>query len=70
VPDIAAQHTLDIMVRAGIKGVLNFAPMQLKNAGDCVVNNVNLELELENLIYFVNAMQKSAGVVTLDDSLM
>lgn len=70
VPDIAAQHTLDIMIRAGIKGVLNFAPMQLKNAGDCVVNNVNLELELENLIYFVNAMQKSAGVVTLNDPLI
>jgi redox-sensing transcriptional repressor len=57
------------MVRAGIKGVLNFAPMQLKTVGDCVVNNVNLELELENLIYFVNAMQKSAGV-KIDDSLL
>lgn len=62
VPDIAAQHTLDIMVKSGIKGVLNFAPIQLKTAGDCIVNNVNLELELENLIYFVNAMQKSPDV--------
>lgn len=59
VPDIAAQHTFDIMVKAGIKGVLNFAPIQLKAPEDCTVNNVNLELELENLIYFVNAMQKS-----------
>ncbi len=59
VPDISAQETLDLMVKAGIKGVLNFAPIQLKTAGDCVVNNVNLELELENLIYFVNAMHKS-----------
>lgn len=59
VPDIAAQHTFDIMAKAGIKGVLNFAPIQLKSPEDCIVNNVNLELELENLIYFVNAMQKS-----------
>lgn len=59
VPDIAAQHTFDIMVKAGIKGVLNFAPIQLKTNGECIVNNVNLELELENLIYFVNAMEKS-----------
>ncbi|MDO5577115.1 MAG: redox-sensing transcriptional repressor Rex, partial [Fibrobacter sp.] len=28
VPDIAAQHTLDIMIKAGISGVLNFAPIQ------------------------------------------
>ena len=59
VPDIAAQHTLDTMVKVGIKGVLNFAPIQLKTSGDCIVNNVNLELELENLIYFVNATQKT-----------
>ncbi|MFW5812701.1 MAG: redox-sensing transcriptional repressor Rex [Fibrobacterota bacterium] len=55
VPEVAAQNTLDVMVEAGVKGVLNFAPLQLKAPADCVVNNVNLELELENLIYFVNA---------------
>ena len=30
VPDIAAQQILDCMIRAGIKGVMNFAPIQLK----------------------------------------
>jgi len=30
VPDIAAQHVLDLMIAAGIKGVLNFAPIRLK----------------------------------------
>ena len=69
VPDIAAQHTLDIMVKAGIKGVLNFAPIQLKTSGDCIVNNVNLELELENLIYFVNAMQKTRDFGLSETSL-
>lgn len=62
VPDIAAQHTLDLMVGAGIKGILNFAPIQLKTSSECIVNNVNLELELENLLYFVNVMEKSEQV--------
>ncbi|NLW30951.1 MAG: redox-sensing transcriptional repressor Rex [Fibrobacter sp.] len=62
VPDIAAQHILDVMIKAGICGVLNFAPIQLKASESCIINNVNLELELENLIYFVNALQKSPNV--------
>lgn len=55
VPEVAAQATFDMMVKAGIKGVLNFSPIQLKTPGECIVSNVNLEEELENLIYFVNA---------------
>lgn len=58
VPDIAAQQVLDLMVEGGIKGVLNFAPIRLRAPEDCVINNVNLELELENVIYFVNALNK------------
>jgi redox-sensing transcriptional repressor len=59
VPDIAAQQVMDIMVSCGIKGILNFAPIRLKAPADIVVNNVNLALELENLIYFVNALGKT-----------
>ena len=59
VPDVAAQAAWDSLKEAGIKGVLNFAPIRLQGEGDLVVNNVNLELELENVIYFVNAMSKS-----------
>jgi redox-sensing transcriptional repressor len=55
VPDYAAQQVLELMLSAGVKGVLNFAPICLKAPDGCVVNNINLETELENLIYFVNA---------------
>lgn len=55
VPDYAAQQVLELALSAGIKGVLNFAPICLKAPTGCVVNNINLETELENLIYFVNA---------------
>jgi redox-sensing transcriptional repressor len=60
VPDLAAQQVLDALLHAGIKGVLNFAPVVLKAPDDCIVSNVNIEIELENLIYFANAMQHGA----------
>jgi redox-sensing transcriptional repressor len=55
VPDIVAQEVFTTMVSCGIKGVLNFAPIQLRTNSLCYVNNINLEMELENIIYFVNA---------------
>ncbi len=59
-PDVAAQSALEMMLSAGIKGVLNFAPLRLRApAEEIVINNVNLELELENVIYFVNALDKT-----------
>lgn len=61
VPDIAAQSVADFMFAAGIKGILNFAPIRLKVPADCVVNNMNVELELENVIYFVNVANKTKG---------
>lgn len=53
VPDIAAQQVLDCMLSAGIKGILNFAPIRLKGSDGCVINNVNLVLELESIIYYI-----------------
>ena len=59
VPEVAAHHVSEIMISAGIKGILNFAPIQLRSADDVVINNINLEVELENLIYFVNVQDKT-----------
>jgi redox-sensing transcriptional repressor len=58
VPDFAAQQVCQIMIKSGIKGILNFAPVRLKVPDDCVIRNLNLETELENIIYFVNAADK------------
>lgn len=58
VPDYAAQQVLELMLSGGIRGVLNFAPICLKAPEGCIVNNINLESELENLIYFINALEK------------
>jgi redox-sensing transcriptional repressor len=59
VPDVQAQNVLDALVAAGVKGVLNFAPIYLRAEDEIVISNVNLCLELENVIYFVNAMKKA-----------
>jgi len=58
VPEVAALQVADMLFTSGIKGILNFAPIRLKAPEDVVVNNVNVELELENLIYYVNILGK------------
>ncbi len=61
VPDYAAQQVLEMMKSAGIKGVLNFAPITLRESSDFVINNINLVTELENIIYFVKAADSTRG---------
>jgi redox-sensing transcriptional repressor len=61
VPDFAAQQVMEMMTSAGIKGILNFAPICLKGPEGCVINNVNLVTELENIIYYVNAAEKTGS---------
>ncbi|MFH1715000.1 MAG: redox-sensing transcriptional repressor Rex [Elusimicrobiota bacterium] len=58
VPHEVAQSIADRIIKAGVKGILNFAPINLNVPIGAVVNNVNLELELENVIYFVNAQNQ------------
>ena len=50
-PAESAQGVTEVMVKAGIKAILNFAPIQLTVPEDVAVKNVNLALELETLSY-------------------
>jgi redox-sensing transcriptional repressor len=47
------QEVTNSLVRAGITGILNFAPIMLDVPEEVSVNNVNLAIELENLSYFI-----------------
>lgn len=58
-PEEAAQRVADVMILAGIKGILNFSPLQLRSPRHCIIRNVNLELELEHLIYMTNKNAES-----------
>jgi redox-sensing transcriptional repressor len=55
VPSISAQEVCNQMVHSGIKGIMNFAPVILQVPEDVIVNNVNLNDELECVIYAVVA---------------
>jgi redox-sensing transcriptional repressor len=52
VPAVAAQEVANLLIRAGITGILNFSPIVLSVPEEVMVNNVNLAIELENLSYF------------------
>jgi len=53
VPRTAAQAVADALIEAGVKGILNFAPVTLKVPDDVVVRSVDLTLQLETLAYYV-----------------
>lgn len=58
VPETAAAHVVEQLTAAGIKGILNFAPVLLKSTDECIVQNINIALEIENLFYLVHFMQQ------------
>lgn len=58
VPETAATDVYEKMLSSGIKGVLNFARVHLREAEGTTVSNVNIELQIENLFYFVNILEK------------
>src|SRR5215468_3167110 len=51
VPGDEAQHMVDLVVRAGVKAILNFAPTQLQAPPDVTVKTVNMAMELEGLSF-------------------
>ena len=53
VPAEAAQKLADRAVRAGIKGVLNFAPVQLSVPDHVTLRAVNMAMELEALTFAI-----------------
>ena len=50
-PAEAAQQAADQLVRAGIRAILNFAPVRLRVPPGVEVKTVNMALELETLSY-------------------
>jgi redox-sensing transcriptional repressor len=69
VPDQVATNTFEMMVDAGIRGVLNFTSVELKCGAaceengcsqECTVHNVNIGLEIENLFYLIRLKRESA----------
>ncbi len=55
VPADAAQHVVDRLVKAGVRGILNFAPARLKVPRAVALKNVDVTLELEGLSFALNS---------------
>ena len=53
-PSSAAQATADVLVDAGIKAILNFSPIQVRETENCLVENVDITVNLDNLAYHLN----------------
>jgi len=53
-PADTAQSVADRMIRADIKGILNFAPMVLKLPREIYVQNIDVSLALETLAFFAS----------------
>jgi len=53
VPAEAAQPVADLLVSAGIRAILNFAPARLKVPKDVRLKHVDLSIELETLSFYL-----------------
>jgi len=51
VPAAAADGVLAIVAEAGIRGILNFAPVRLKPRAGMTLKAVDLKVQLENLVF-------------------
>jgi redox-sensing transcriptional repressor len=53
IPAEFAQEVLEVVTEAGIKAVMNFAPIPLRVTGDVKLKTVDLTISLESLSYFL-----------------
>lgn len=53
VPDHAAQQTADVLVKAGVKGILNFSPCRIVVTRKTKVINIDIAMDLARLPYYI-----------------
>lgn len=58
VPANVAQGVVNSLTDAGVKAILNFAPLSLKVPDDVMIKNENMSIELEALSYFLTKRGK------------
>lgn len=63
VPVQAAQEVTDQLVKAGIKGILNFTPTRLQVPEEIKIHHIDLSVELQALIYFLKKTEPVVGSV-------
>lgn len=54
----AAQEVINMLTRAGVKAILNFAPIRPRAPKNVDILNIDLAIELERLAYFLTRFKK------------
>ncbi|HNT98513.1 MAG TPA: hypothetical protein PKK31_09635, partial [Elusimicrobiales bacterium] len=57
VPASSAQEAADALVRAGVKGIINFAPVQLKVPRGVFLEQLDITLSIEKVAYFARKIR-------------
>lgn len=52
-----AQAAAELFIEAGIKAILNFSPIQLRQPEHCLMENVDFTVHLDNLAYYLNKFE-------------
>ena len=60
VPASAAQETADVLIKAGIKAILNFSPKYLNISESVNIKTVDIAIELGNLAYYLTHSESEA----------
>lgn len=66
VPEDVATESHRLLKDSGIRGILNFTPVELKTTTNCIIHNINIGVEIENLFFQVI---KNGLPLNLEDSL-
>lgn len=57
-PSRDAQRAAELLFKANIKGILNFSATQVRAPECCIIENVDLSVKLENLVYHLETLYK------------
>lgn len=58
VPSDSAQNVADLLVKSGVRCILNFAPVVLKVENSVTVRNIDLSNELENFSFILTSLKE------------
>jgi redox-sensing transcriptional repressor len=61
VPDWSAQEVADALVAAGVKGILNFAPVPVRVPDYVYVDRIDITTAIEKIVYFISEGDKAGG---------
>ena len=56
-PGSVAQSVSDRLIKADVKGILNFTPARIDVPNDVQVHHIDLGIELQSLLFFMKTLQ-------------